>query len=213
MQTLKDDIKQRILVTAREEFIAHGVKCTSIRTVARKAGVAVGNVYNYFGSKDELFCEVLRPLITALDRYIQSHNSEWHLSLEVFSARRFQDEYILAMKTFVINFRPELRLLLFKAEGSSLAGYKEKIIEHQTKIGTEYLQLMKERYPHLDINISPFFLHIASSTWMSIFSELVEHEEFDEQEIECALEQYAAYSMAGWRELMKVWADEFKYIK
>ena len=36
MQILKDDIRQRILATAREEFIAHGVRSTSIRTVARK---------------------------------------------------------------------------------------------------------------------------------------------------------------------------------
>ena len=92
MQTLKDDIRQRILVTAREEFIAHGVRCTSIRTVAHKAGVAVGNVYNYFRSKDELFCEVLRPLISALHRYILSHNEERHLNIDVFSVSEFQDE-------------------------------------------------------------------------------------------------------------------------
>ena len=204
MQTLKDNIRQRILVVAREEFITYGVKRTSIRMIAHKAGIAIGNVYNYFGSKDHLFREVLRPLINALNVYILSHNEEQHLDIEVFNAKKFQDEYIMAMKTLVKTFRHELRLLLFNAEGTSLAGYKDKIIEHQTKIGTEYLQLMKERYPHIDIDISPFFLHIASSTWMSIFSELVEHDEYTEQEIERALEQYAAYSMAGWKELMKV---------
>lgn len=204
MQTLKDDIRQRILLVAREEFITHGVRCASIRTIAHKSGVAVGNVYNYFSSKDELFREVLRPLIKVLNGYILSHNEERHLSIEVFSVKKFQEEYIMAMRTLVKKFRPELRLLLFNAENTSLAGYKDKIIEHQTETGTEYLRLMKERYPHIDIDISPFFLHIAGSTWMNIFAELVEHDEYDEQEIERALEQYAAYSMAGWKELMKV---------
>ncbi len=37
----------------------------------------------------------------------------------------------------------------------------------------------KERYPHIDIDISPFFLHITSSTWMNIFSELVELNEYN----------------------------------
>lgn len=203
MQTLKDDIRQRILAAAREEFITRGVRCTSIRMVARKAGIAVGNVYNYFGSKDELFCEVLRPLINTLNRHILSHNEERHLSIDVFSVRRFQDEYIAAMKTLVKDFRPELRLLLFNAEATSLSGYKDRIIEHQTRIGMEYLRLMKERYPHINIDISPFFLHIASSTWMSLFSELVEHEDYEDWEIEHALRQYAAYSTAGWKELMK----------
>ena len=48
-----------------------------------------------------------------------------------------------------------------------------------------------------------FFLHIVSSMWVNIFCELVEHEDYDESEVNRALEQYAAYSMAGWRELMK----------
>ena len=52
MQKLKDDIRQCIVAVAREEFIAHGARSTSIRTVARRAGIAAGNVYNYFGSKD-----------------------------------------------------------------------------------------------------------------------------------------------------------------
>ena len=203
MQILKDDIRQRILATAREEFIAHGVRSTSIRTVARKAGIAAGNVYNYFSSKDDLLREVLRPLIAALHRHILSHNEERHLSIDVFNVNEFQDEYISAMKTLVKNYRPELRLLLFNAEGTSLAGYKDKIIEHQMKVGTEYLRLMKERYPHINIDISPFFIHITSSTWMNVFCELVRHEDYESCEVERALEQYAAYSIAGWKELMK----------
>ena len=203
MQTLKDDIRQRIVAVAREEFIAHGARSTSIRTVARRAGIAAGNVYNYFRSKDELFCEVLRPLLNELNRYILSHNEERHLSIEVFDALDFQNEYIGAMKRMVRLYRPELRLLLFNAEGTSLAGYKERIAEHQLKAGREYLRLMKARYPHINIDISPFFLHIASSIWVNIFCELVEHEDYDESEVNRALEQYAAYSMAGWRELMK----------
>ncbi len=204
MQTLKNDIRQRILAIAREEFIAHGVRNTSIRMIAGKAGIATGNLYNYFRSKDELFCEVLRPLIAALNRYILSHNEERHLCIEVFTVSELTNEYIKAMKALVKEFRAELRLLLFSAQGTSLAGYKERIIEHQTQVGMEYLRLMKTRYPHINIDISPFFLHITSSTWMSIFCELVEHEDYDDSELEQALQQYATYSMAGWKELMKV---------
>ena len=48
MQTLKTDIKQRILQVAHREFIKNGVQRTCIRNVARKAGVTVGNLYHYF---------------------------------------------------------------------------------------------------------------------------------------------------------------------
>ena len=203
MQTLKTDIRQRILSAAHREFIKNGVRQTSIRALAIQAGVAVGNVYHYFRSKDELFCEVMRPLLRAIDRYILSHNDEEHLSIDVFNLRKHQDAYILAMLQLVKDFRPELRLLLFNAEGTSLANYKDKIIDHQMQVGMEYLRLMKERYPHLNINMSPFFLHLTCSAWLTLFCELVEHEEYSEEEIRLALQQYVTYGMAGWKELMK----------
>ena len=203
MQTLKDDIRQRIIATARAEFIAYGVRRTSIRAVARKSGVAVGNLYNYFKSKDELFCEVLRPLTKALNKHILSHNDEKFLSIDVFNMRQHQIDYIFAMLAIIKDFRPELRLLLFNSEGTSLQGYKDKMVDRQMKVGMEYLRLMKERYPHINIDISPFFIHITSSTWMNVFCELVRHEDYESCEVERALEQYAAYSIAGWKELMK----------
>lgn len=203
MQTLKDDIRQRIIATARAEFIAHGVRCTSIRTVARKSGVAVGNLYNYFSSKDELFCEVLRPLTKALNKHILSHNDEKFLSIDVFNMRQRQIDYILDMLSIIKDFRPELRLLLFNSEGTSLQGYKDKMVDRQMKVGMEYLRLMKERYPHLNANISPFLVHITCSTWITVFCEIVEHEDYSDEDIKVALEQYMDFSMAGWKTLMK----------
>ena len=203
MQTLKTDIKQRILQVAHREFIKNGVQRTCIRNVARKAGVTVGNLYHYFDSKDTLFCAVLQPLLTALDRYILSHNDEEFLSLDVFDLRQQQINHIMAMLTLVKQFRPELRLLLFNAEGTSLEGYKNKIIDHQMKAGMEYLRLMKERYPHINTDISPFLTHLTCSTWMTLFCELVEHEDYSEEKIKLALEQYVTFGMAGWKELMK----------
>ena len=203
MQTLKTDIKQRILQVAHREFIKNGVQRTCIRNVARKAGVTVGNLYHYFDSKDTLFCAVLQPLLTALDRYILSHNDEEFLSINVFDLRQQQVNHITTMLTLVKQFRPELRLLLFNAKGTSLEGYKNKIIDHQMKAGMEYLRLMKERYPHINTDISPFLTHLTCSTWMTLFCVLVEHEDYSEEKIKLALEQYVTFGMAGWKELMK----------
>ena len=47
MQTQKDEIRRQILRVARDEFLKYGVKHTSMKTIATRAGVAVGNIYNY----------------------------------------------------------------------------------------------------------------------------------------------------------------------
>ena len=82
-------------------------------------------------------------------------------------------------------------------------GRMRKIIDHQMKVGMEYLRLMKERYPHINTNISPFLIHLTSSAWTTLFCELVEHEEYSEEEVKQALMQYITFGTAGWKELMK----------
>ena len=74
MQVLKEDIRGRILTVARQQFERKGYSKTSMREVAELAGVGVGNIYNYFTNKDELFREVVRPVLYALEAMLQEHH-------------------------------------------------------------------------------------------------------------------------------------------
>lgn len=47
-----------ILASAREEFAQHGYARTGMANIARRAGIAVGSLYNAFPSKKELFTTV-----------------------------------------------------------------------------------------------------------------------------------------------------------
>ena len=74
MQVLKEDIRGRILAVAKLQFGQKGYSKTSMREIAELAGVGVGNIYNYFASKDELFGEVVRPVMHALEAMLQEHH-------------------------------------------------------------------------------------------------------------------------------------------
>ena len=54
MQTLKSDIRNRILSAAKEQFMQRGYLKTSMREIADAVDVGVGNLYNYFENKDEM---------------------------------------------------------------------------------------------------------------------------------------------------------------
>ena len=53
------DRRTAILAAARESFAARGFRGTTIRGVARDAGVDAALVHHYFGSKDDLFLAAL----------------------------------------------------------------------------------------------------------------------------------------------------------
>ena len=53
MQVLKEDIRDRVLAVAKQQFGQKGYSKTSMREIAGLAGIGVGNIYNYFANKDE----------------------------------------------------------------------------------------------------------------------------------------------------------------
>jgi len=71
-QVLKDDIKNKILKTALNEFLTKGYLNTSMKGIALGAGIAVGNIYNYFKDKEELYATIGMPVISAIDRLLGS---------------------------------------------------------------------------------------------------------------------------------------------
>jgi TetR/AcrR family transcriptional regulator, cholesterol catabolism regulator len=71
-QSQKEATRQRVIAAARELFDIHGYEGTTIREIARHAGVAVGSVFTTFASKGEILSEVmaarLEPLYAEIDR-------------------------------------------------------------------------------------------------------------------------------------------------
>ncbi|MFZ5810754.1 MAG: TetR/AcrR family transcriptional regulator [Thermodesulfobacteriota bacterium] len=203
MQIKKDTIHAGVLAIAREEFLKKGFKDANMRVISRKAGVSLSNIYNYFSSKDALFQEVLAPTIAALGEIIHEHNNKANLTIDIFESQEFIMKYTRLYMDLILKHKGELRILLFKSHGSSLEDFKERYIELFTQTGLEYLLLMKERHPQINIAVSDFFIHIMSSMWISILGELVTHD-LDRQELEKFISEYIVYGTAGWKKLMHV---------
>ncbi len=58
-QKLKDEVRQAIIAAAKEEFLERGYEDASMRSIAQKAGITVGNIYRYFDNKDDLNRQIL----------------------------------------------------------------------------------------------------------------------------------------------------------
>jgi AcrR family transcriptional regulator len=61
MQIQKDEVRNKIIETATEEFYINGYNNSSLRNIAAQAGMTVGNLYSYFSGKDDLFENVVAP--------------------------------------------------------------------------------------------------------------------------------------------------------
>lgn len=105
---------ERILEAASALFTSRGFHGTSTRDIAAAAGVSLGNIYNYFGTKEEIFVSLLerrekeyfnpdQPLIRALGASAFPDNIEELGFASRETVEKFSS-YILLIYVDVVEF-------------------------------------------------------------------------------------------------------------
>ena len=69
---MKQEKLESILDTAKKMFARYGLRKTSMDEIAHMAMVAKATIYNYFGSKDKVYMEVLRQEASEIVEKISS---------------------------------------------------------------------------------------------------------------------------------------------
>ena len=164
MQKLKNDIRRELLKSAEELFLRKGFQKTSMREIAETAQVGLGNIYNYFSGKDDLFCSIVYPVTHAFERMLEKHHGHYGADvMEILSEvylREAVDEYIVLIR----RYRELMILLLFRAQGSSLANFRESFTDRSTELVKEWFSEMKYRYPVLHY-INTCFQNFSHLIW------------------------------------------------
>ena len=80
--------KEMIEDAARELFIKQGFHRTSMRDIAKGAEVSLGNLYNYYATKDAIFESLINGYVTVIDDKLRSIFSEIDEPLEPENLRR-----------------------------------------------------------------------------------------------------------------------------
>ena len=200
MQVLKEDIRGRILTVARQQFEQKGYSKTSMREIAELARIGVGNIYNYFTNKDELFREVVCPVLCALEAMLQEHHGirGEDIMTETY-LKSCIDEYVSLMD----KHRTLMGILLFRAQGSSLERFREDYTDRSTELVKAWFASMQRKHPEINTAVSDFIIHLHTVWMFTMFEELLMHS-VPRQEMESILHDYILFEIQGWRAIIKI---------
>lgn len=205
MQVKKDYTQVRIVEVSKGVFLQKGYVKTSMRDIAKRAGVGLSNIYNYFKSKDELFRQIVSPLILELERMMHEHHNVNNQDRFVRNATGDGDdmlgENVKEYMLLINNHRDELKLLLYQSQGSSLENYIDTYTEQCTEMVIEFMTEFKRKYPDYGAIHTPFTYHVHMVWMFSFISEVIKHD-LPADEIKHAIEDYITFEFSGWRALM-----------
>lgn len=118
MQVLKEQVRSRILSSARAEFLKRGYGQASMRIVAESSEITVGNIYRYFSSKQSLFEEVASPAYLVLTSILESVQVQEALPLPPEDYTRFREQFVHEIATAIEAYRDEILILFNGSEGT-----------------------------------------------------------------------------------------------
>lgn len=202
MQTLKKDIRQKILNAGRREFSRKGFAKASMRTIAMQVGVGVGNLYNYYPSKDRLFCAVLAPVVSSFEAMFERHHGNYADAVDMI-----QEEYLVFAVSDYMNLlrkhRTLMKILFFGAQGSSLEHFKAEFTDRATEQVKTWFQNNKENHPQMNIKVSDFMIHLHTVWMFTMFEEILMHK-ISVEEMPRIVEEYIKFEINGWRYILEI---------
>ena len=75
-QILKMEVKDGILESALDRFLSKGYRSASMQEIAEGAGIAAGNIYNYFKNKEELLTTLIAPVLAEVKAIFEIYKED-----------------------------------------------------------------------------------------------------------------------------------------
>lgn len=127
MQVLKEEVRNNILTSAKTLFYQKGYNNASIRDIAKKSGITVGNVYRYFQNKESVLDGIVYPVYAKIMEFIALSESY----IKAGENKTFEDfrnevnHYILQITK---EFRLELLILFKGTQGTKFEKTRGELI-------------------------------------------------------------------------------------
>lgn len=189
MQVLKQEKQEKIIQAAKEEFLVKNYKVASLRSIAKKCGISVSNLYNYFPNKLELYNVIINPV----KHYFQNIFGQF---VDFEDDRGFQDEkfidFVVEKFGFMLTiYGQEFIILMEAGQGTEYSDFKQHVINEITEHFME----------HAEGNGNIKLMKIIATNFVNGMLEIAKMG-LNRNEKTKLLKQFMTYHFTGFQELL-----------
>lgn len=195
MARLALDIREALLKSGKEEFLAHGFEKASLRVICKKAGLTTGAFYSHFSGKEELFDALVKPMLDGFSRMYKTVIAE-----ELSDLTTGVDNELTSI-TYAVRHRDEFRLLFECSAGTKYEGFRERLIN---EVFYPSYQAVFDRYAGRDAGnpVDPALVRLILCMKFEEYMELI-YGGYSMEEIKRLIVQLAVFSEAGFHRLLE----------
>ncbi len=191
--------KERILHSAKKEFLSKGFTAANLRIIAENAKVTTGALYNHYKNKEDLFEVLVGDFAQELLLLFKKLHEEVGDGYDFDSAETVED---VGKGTFAVldllynNF--ELSKLLFSCSaGTKYEAFVDIMIDVEEKSSIKAVECANFK---LD-KINRFFIHVISTSGITNMLEAIHHDLTREEAYEY-IAKIQRFYYAGTKEIL-----------
>lgn len=202
------ETRNKLLESARKEFMEKGYMKASLRTICKNAGVTTGALYFFFQDKEDLFESIAKETINNIWQIMQGHYSmERDLAEQGMDTEEIQDSHgdmdeSVAIIHQMYLHREDILLVLTKAQGTKYENIADKFIETSESHYRAMAVGMQKLYPGKVVDDQ--MLHWLAHMQIDAFIYMITHIE-REEEGRAFILQFINYMINGW---VGLWTDK-----
>lgn len=192
--------RQRVLDSAKKEFLEVGYQKASMRNIALMAEVTTGAMYNHFKNKEQIFDALVQEPAEAMvlesKRILEvAINSLDDNNLDSISDQsRSGTDWMLS---FIYENIEAFRLIFCCSEGTRWESYLDELIKTEESYYRRYFDHFGNDGKHIE----DIFLHITVSSSFQYLVEIVSHDLPYEQAVS-VMDKVQEYCLAGWTKVL-----------
>lgn len=172
------ETKEKLISSARAEFMEKGYAKASLRKICADAGVTTGALYFFFDNKEDLFRAIVESPLTTLINMMQEHFAEEEQMLSLPGVYEHQEGDHDKIAEMLIHHLYQnydtFILLLTKSQGTAFEYSLERIVDMTEKrfaVSVEQLAAQRAKRP-----VDSYMIHWMAHMTIDAFIHLLTHE-------------------------------------
>jgi len=138
-----EGLDEKLMESAKKEFMTYGYKDASINRIAKNAGATSGALYIRYKNKDELFCSLVDFAIKGVQEKINHYKGKFSTlgKSQSWGQMDILDREVFDwMIDFIFDHHDEFKLLICKSDGSSVSGFVSHLIDFKFQRTYEFIE-------------------------------------------------------------------------
>ena len=197
------ETREKLIESAKAEFMDKGYNKASLRTICANAGVTTGALYFFFEDKADLFRAIVGKPVDGIFEIMQAHFDEDEDIVASAAADADPDEYIddhseiaqLLIHHIYSNYDAAI-LVLTKSQGSEYENIVDRIVEITENKSIEMMDKISVKTGKKQ-KLNKYMLHLVIHIVVDSFVQLVIHEP-DEKKALKSIKKVFRMTMHNW---------------